>query len=180
MKLQQIRENLHRKGAYHKTLRDELVGWLSLELSRSMCIGLTLMPNKIEYLPRKGIELRKRHVNKSEIITRAKRFTHLLNDCVYKQAYRRYGKKIDSVMTIEGEKSFKDLHCHFALSKPENMSVLEFKQRIDKALLLCADFCIVNAKTKEPQHKIDLVDGDWMVYITKELDSKTFENLYLL
>ena len=180
MKLHEIRDHLKKRGAYNDKLRVALVDWLATEKSQDMCMGITIMPKKIKYMPRKGVELAERHVRKDELVQQAKRFVHLLNSCVYKNAYRRSGKKLDCVMTVEGERSYKDLHCHFAFSKPHTMTAREFNELVKKALAMSDDFCMYSERTNAPQHKVDIADGEWMRYITKELDSKSFANLHLL
>ena len=179
MKLHEIRDHLKKRGAYNDKLRVALVDWLATEKSKDMCMGITIMPKKIKYMPRKGIELAERHVRKDELVQRAGRFVHLLNSCIYKNAYRRNGKKLDCVMTVEGERSCKDLHCHFAFSKPHTMTAREFNELVKKALAMSDDFCMYSERTNAPQHKVDIADSEWMRYITKELDSKSFANLHL-
>ena len=90
-------------------------------------------------------------------------------------------------MAIEGEKSIKDLHTHFALLKPHWLSDKEFSKIINKVIKISGDFCIENtsysAETdnldKKYRYKLDLIDDEWMTYITKELDKRNFHNLYL-
>lgn len=180
MKLEQIRQQLQNKGAYNDNLYDDLVNWLAIEKASELCMGVTIMPKKIKFMPRKGCELVARHVTNKELVERATRFVHLLNSCVYKNAYRRKGKKIDCVMTVEGERSCKDLHCHFAFSKPTQMTAKQFKDAVTKALAMSSEFCMYEEKTNAPQYKVDITNGEWMRYITKELDSKNFANLHLL
>ena len=66
-------------------------------------------------------------------------FANRLNAIVYKNAYRRYGKKLDMVCTIEGGK--KDLRnnasdvrldSHLAIELPQKYSFAEFKDLIYK------------------------------------------------
>ena len=180
MKLQEIRDKLKRQGIRNESMREHLVNWFVVEKSNEFCMGVTIMPKKIKFMPRKGCELVERHVTNDELVERAIRFVHLLNSCVYKNTYKRKGKKLDCVMTVEGERSYKDLHCHFAFSKPAQMTAKEFKDAVTKALAMSSEFCMYEEKTNAPQYKVDITDGEWMRYITKELDSKNFANLHLL
>ncbi len=65
-------------------------------------------------------------------------FANRLNTKVYKNAYKRYGKKLDMVSVVEGGKKDlreyarddKNIHAHIAVEKPEHLSFGEFKNII--------------------------------------------------
>ena len=90
-------------------------------------------------------------------------------------------------MTVEGEQSCKDLHTHFAIGKPETMDLMEFKRLVLKAIEMSGDFMVFDPNFEFNKHnldqkfryKLDLIDRDWLYYITKELDRKDLRNLYL-
>jgi hypothetical protein len=91
-------------------------------------------------------------------------------------------------MAIEGEKSFKDLHAHFALAKPEEMPVKRFVHLVHEALQISQDFVVENEARsmqrcddlcKRYRYKLDAVNSGWITYITKELDKRSMHTLYL-
>jgi len=66
-------------------------------------------------------------------------FSNRLNSTVYKNAYKRYGKKLDMVCTIEGGKrdlrnnsSDTRLHSHLAIELPQKYSFQQFKDLVYK------------------------------------------------
>jgi hypothetical protein len=128
-----------------------------------------------------------RHLNSSELVSASNRFVELLNKLTYKQAYKRFNRRLDIVMVTEGEQEMIDLHTHFAISKPVAMTHKEFSKVVIKALELSGDFEInnpnydVDAKGLEDKYryKLDLIDEGWLTYITKKIDGKDLKNLYL-
>lgn len=112
----------------------------------------------------------------------------MLNKVVYKDRYRRFKKRMDVAAVIEGEKELIDLHTHLALKRPAELATNEFARRVLKALRLSGDFEIVNKGYDERKHsddkkysyKLEIVDSGWLSYITKKLNGRDFENLYLL
>jgi superfamily II DNA or RNA helicase len=184
--LEEIRSKLTEKGAYNVTNKQLITEWLAHDCSEQFKFGLTLMPKKIFAGYFKG-KKRDRHLYKQELETASNRFVDKLNSLVYTKAYARYNKKLAVVMTIEGERSYKDLHTHFALSKPSTMSCIEFAKRVREALELSGDFCtddpnfkFDNSKFNEKyRYKLDITDDGWLYYITKELDKHNIHNLYL-
>ena len=65
-------------------------------------------------------------------------FANRINYKIYKNAYKRYGKKLDMVSVIEGgrkelrtrSKEDKKLHAHIAISLPTTMNFAEFKNAV--------------------------------------------------
>lgn len=159
--------------------RDEYKAWL--KGCAELDVAVTLMAKKSEI---------QRHPSKERVVSAATKFMDILNRLTYKQAYRRHGKRLFSVMVVEGEASLKDLHCHFAIKKAEGRSYLEFSKLIKRALEISGDFLIESEVYREGtdsrdvaqkyKFKLDVADEGWISYITKELDQKQVENLYLL
>lgn len=180
MKLREMREELTKNGAYKLSNKEIIANWLAQDCEADFQLGLTLMPKKMQY--KNGL----RHLNKNELEKASYRFVEFLNAAVYKNAYKRFNKKLDVVMTIEGEKSCKDLHSHFVLTKPVEMKWNEFARRVRLALKLSNDFEIFNPNynfdndnsDEQYRYKLDIIDSDWLSYITKELDKKDVQNLY--
>lgn len=194
MNLFEIREILAKKGAYNATNKDLIRDWLAQDCAHLFNTGLTLMPKKVFYkhvVPTTAVPDGNvfRHVNKQELEKASFNFIHILNKLVYKNSYKRdkFNKRLPVVMTIEGEKSSKDIHSHFAIGKPETMDLMKFKQLVKKAVEMSGDFCVFDPNFKFEKHnldqkyryKLDLINRDWLYYITKELDRKALHNLYL-
>ncbi len=192
MTLHEIREALEKKGAYNKGHNQIISNWLAHDCETKFELGLTLMPKKVlyKYVPSsKGVKDNKllRKLSKSELEAASIRFVKILNRLVYKNSYERFNKKLDVIMVIEGVKSKKDLHTHFALTKPKEMIWNEFARRVKKALEISGDFQIFDptynfhkdSADEQYRYKLDIIDSDWLYYITKELEAKSVHNLYL-
>ena len=184
MKLQAIRDALHKKGAYNTTKKQLLCNWLATGGQMRLQFGLTLMPKKVLYKhTAKGEQYR--HLSRQELDAAVQRFMALLSRVCYKQAYKRYGKKIRSVYVLEGERDVKDLHAHLALEICDYMDAVQFKHSVAKALELSGEFLIYNETYNENRHdrrdkyryRLDAVDSGWITYITKELGRNDTDNV---
>lgn len=194
MKLDEIREQLAREGGYSKTLRQAWLAWLDSGCGeRKFDVGLTVMAKKVFYkrvANKNGVggEDIFRHLNRSELEDANRRLIALLNKLIYKEGYKRFGKQLDIVAVIEGERELIDLHTHMAIKRPVEMSTNEFARRVLKALQLSGEFVIENKKYNGNKnciadkycYKLDIIDSGWLSYITKKLNGKDFNNLYLL
>jgi hypothetical protein len=191
-KLQEIQERCQQKGYDRLSRRQVLADWLGKGCEQRFDIGLTVMPKKVQHKlksARYGMKNPQvlRHLNSSELVTASNRFVELLNRITYKQAYKRFNKRLDIVMVTEGEQELIDLHTHFAIRKPETMSHKDFSKAVQQALELSGDFEITNpnydADTNgledKYRYKLDLIDDGWLTYITKKIDGKDLKNLYL-
>lgn len=192
MTLHEIREALAKKGAYNKGHNQVISNWLAHDCETKFQLGLTVMPRKVlyKYVPgSKEVKDNKllRHLNRAELERASIRLIDILNRLVYKNAYERYGKKLDVIMVIEGAKSAKDLHTHFAFTKPKEMIWNDLARRVKKALEMSGEFEIFNptynfrkdGAEERYRYKLDIIDSDWLYYITKELEAKSVHNLYL-
>jgi len=191
-KLQEIQEICERKGYNTLTRKQVLSDWLGKGIEKRFDMGLTLMPKKVFYKQksaRYGMKSTQvlRHLSSDELLRASNRFVELLNGLTYRQAYKRFNKRLDIVMVIEGEQELRDVHSHFAIRKPEQMDVRVFAKIVHKALQLSGDFVIENPKydakaeivLAKYSYQLNLVDEKWLTYITKELYGKDFKNLYL-
>lgn len=178
MKINEIRKLLADQQKAPKSPKTLLRNWLAYDCDADFNFGLTLMPKKLQG----------RHLRKTELESACYRFLAILNRLVYKNAHLRYNKKLDVLMAIEGEKSFKDLHAHFALAKPEEMPVKRFVHLVHEALQISQDFVVENEAcsmqrcddlSKRYRYKLDAVNSGWITYITKELDKRSMHTLYL-
>jgi hypothetical protein len=191
-KLQELQDICQQKDYDRLSRRQVLADWLGKGCEQRFDMGLTLMPKKVLYKQKSARFGMKnpqvlRHLNSSELVSASNRFVELLNRLTYKQAYKRYNKRLDIVMVTEGEQELIDLHTHFAIRKPETMSHKEFSKAVKQALELSGDFEINNPKydadadalVEKYRYKLDLIDEGWLTYITKKLNGKDFKNLYL-
>jgi ribosomal protein L31E len=194
MKLQEIREKASQNGYSKQTLRQAWLAWLS-DASGNLHFdtALTVTPRKI-FVKRvankagDGYKDIYRQLNRTELERANVRLVHMLNKLVYKESYRRFNKRMDVAAVIEGEKELIDLHTHLALKRPAELATNEFARRVLKALQLSGDFEIFNNGYDERKHsddkkcsyKLEIVDSGWLSYITKKLNGRDFENLYLL
>ena len=193
MKLAEIREKLANIGVGKLSNRETVANWLAHDCCADFDIGLTVMPEKLlcrNLAAVRNIKGNKayRHLSKQELEQALINFVDKLNRVIYKNAYKRFNKKLDLIMVIEGEKNCRDLHAHFAIKKPSDMQLKEFVKRVRLALELSGDFAIENPNydpardslEKKYRYKLDIIDRDWLYYITKELDKKYVDNLYLI
>ena len=191
-KLQELQERCQQKGYDRLSRRQVLADWLGKSCEQRFDMGLTLMPKKVHHKQKSARYGMKnpqilRHLNSSELVSASNRFVELLNRLIFKQAYKRFNKRLDIVMVTEGEQELIDLHAHFAIRRPETTSLIEFKNAVKKALELSGDFEITNPKydadaeilVEKYRYKLDLIDEGWLTYITKKLDAKDMKNLYL-
>jgi hypothetical protein len=191
-KLTDLRETSEKRGLNRLTARQVLADWLGKGVEQRFDMGLTLMPKKVHYKQksaRYGMKNTQvlRHLNSSELVSASNRFVEILNKLTYKQAYKRYNKRLDIVMVTEGEQELIDVHTHFAIRKPEQMPIKQFVKAVHKAIQLSGDFEIENPSynaeaenwTEKYRYKLDLIDEGWLTYITKKIDGKDLKNLYL-
>ena len=192
MNLQAIQERCQKNGYDRPSSKQILADWLGKGCGPRFDMGLTLMPKKLAYKQksaRYGLKNTQisRHLNSSELVSVSNRFVQLLNQLTYKQAYKRFNKRLDIVMVAEGEQELIDVHAHFAIRKPEQMQVKQFAKVVYQAVQMSGDFEIRNPNYNADKHglaekyryKLDLIDEGWITYITKKLDGKDFKNLYL-
>ena len=177
-----------RKYGGVKSQKAYLQEWLVNQRETELDIGLTLMPVKVfgcgQRPQHTDTKQYRRHMNRDELYQAGMKFVEVLNKFAYKNAYKRFGKRLFIVMVMEGEQSQKDLHLHLAMNKPEHLTHIEFGKVIKQALEMSRDFYLQAPKrtTSKPNryhYKAEIVDRGWVGYITKELDTRHTHNLYL-
>lgn len=132
-------------------------------------LALTLtLKQVIEVKNNNGIYYKK--IDKDECRQIAKRFTQKLNQQIFGNSAKRYGKGLIYLIVVEGERSCKNLHLHMAIGQiPEHIK------------LNAIDGLVKNAKAKvegiDEQYKVDIVDSGWMEYLTKELGKTDTDNI---
>lgn len=185
---------VNKTNSYKKALtqKEALVEWLKQNVdANEYTVGITLMPKKImvralpSYYNTKKTHAY-RHVKKKELKQQAERFVRILNEMVLKKAHTRFGKKLNVVYAIEGEKSYKDLHLHFAVGNTHNaMQTAELMQKILKAITVSGDFMLYAENSNKNKNYIETkrhydiveIDSGWMAYITKELRHNDINNM---
>ena len=111
------------------------------------------------------------YLDKDEIRRIARQFKNKLNQQIFGSSAKRYGKGMNYLIVVEGERTYKNLHLHMAIGgKPEFIKWNEL------------DSLVRNAKQRiveiDEQYKLDVVDSGWSEYITKELGMKDSDNVF--
>jgi hypothetical protein len=169
MKLHQIRQKTAYCQSALPTQKQATRTWLN-GLSKQYPIALTLtVKDWIEVKNEKGTYYK--CLDKDEIARIAKHFTQKLNGQIFGSSAKRFGKGLNYLIVIEGERTLKKLHLHMAIGGLP--SYVKFNQ-IDKL--------VRNAKLSvselDEQHKVDVAgDSGWVEYLTKELGKHDTDNV---
>jgi len=175
-----------------KNNRLEVAKWLTSAKELGLTQGLTVMPKKVfyKYVPKSRYAVDGkvyRHLTKDELEQANSRLVHLINKLVLKNAYKRDGKKLVVVASIEGDNSScVDLHTHFLLQKPDSYTSEDFHKQIVKAIELSGDFEMTNpnyradkdSEDKMYRYKVEEITEGWSGYITKKIDKLELNRLY--
>ena len=168
MNLAQIRQKTAFNPNVLPTQKVATRDWLR-GIHKNYPLALTLtLKQVIEVKNNNGIYYKK--IDKDECRQIAKRFTQKLNQQIFGNSVKRYGKGLKYLIVIEGERSCKNLHLHMAIGQiPEHIK------------LNAIDGLVKNAKAKvagiDEQYKVDIVDSGWMEYLTKELGKADTDNI---
>jgi hypothetical protein len=175
-----------------KDYRLEVVKWLTNAKELGLTQGLTVMPKKVYYkhVPksRNAVDGKVyRHLTKDELERANTRLVHLINKMVLKNAYKRDGKKLVAIASIEGDNSScVDLHTHLLLQKPDSYTSEDFHKQIVKAIELSGEFEMSNpnyradkdSEDKMYRYKVEEITVGWSGYITKKIDKLELNRLY--
>jgi len=116
----------------HKQLCE--FNWL-VSISQNYCLDyacdFTLRQRRTIY---KNGKVQHHNIDDSIAHQNVSEFLHRLNKKCFSTAYKRYGKKLDVVVSMEGGKDLirassetgKNLHIHFSIEKPKHMEPFEF------------------------------------------------------
>jgi len=164
MKLQEIRRRKAYEPNAQPTQKAAVRTWLG-GMTKEFPLALTLtLKQTITETNNRGTY--KRKLTREDCERIARRFTQKLNRQVFgKYAADRCGKTLRYLPVIEGERSNKHLHLHFAIGGlPSHIKFNQF------------DTLVTNAKLQveniDCEHKVDVTDSGWMEYITKEVGTK--------
>jgi hypothetical protein len=169
MKLQEIRTRTAYDPNALPTLKAAVRTWLGgMSEDFPLSLTLTLKQTIVEKNDR-GTYIRA--LTRADCERIAKRFTQKLNRQVFgKYAADKCGKSLKYLAVIEGERSNKHLHLHFAIGGlPSRVKFNQF------------DTLVTNAKLQvehvDTEHKVDIADSGWIEYITKEVGRKDTDNV---
>jgi len=169
MKLQEIRK----KTAYNPTAKPTVKvvarDWLrSKSKDYPLALTLTLKQTLIEHTNH-GTYMRKLKRLDCDIV--AERFMQKLNrEAFGKRGAEKYGLKLNYLAVVEGERSNKNLHLHFAVGGlPEHIKFNQFQQLVINAKSL--------VKEIDKEFEVNITDTGWTEYIAKELGAKDTDNV---
>ena len=168
MKLAQIRQKTAFNPNALPTQKVATRDWLrGIHADYPLALTLTLK-QVIEVKNNNGIYYTK--IDKDECRQIAKRFTQKLNQQIFGNSAKRYGKGLKYLIVVEGERSSKNLHLHMAIGEiPKHIKWSEIKE------------LVANAKSKvagiDKQFDVDIADSGWMEYLTKELGKADTDNV---
>lgn len=169
MKLDEIRKIVGYNPHAKQTVKDATRLWLSSK-SRQYPLGLTLTLKQtiVKETPRGTL---RNAITRTDCERIAQQFQRKLNRAVFgRRAADKYGKSLRYIPIVEGERSGKALHLHFAIGG------LPWYRRFNKFESLVRQ-AKKNTLHLDEQHKVDLVDSGWIEYITKETSSKHSDNV---
>ena len=169
MKLQDIRTRTAYNPLALPTQKAAIRTWLS-GMSKDFPLGLTLtLKQTIVEKTERGTYKRKLTRIDCELI--AKRFTQKLNREVFgKRGADKFGHSLKYLPVVEGERSNKNLHLHFAIGGlPSHVKFNQFDRLVTNAKL--------NVEYIDAEHKVDITESGWIEYITKEVGTKDTDNV---
>ena len=168
MNIQQIRQKTAYCDTATPTQKQATRNWLN-SLHKEYPVALTLTLKQVNsYKSVKGIHTKK--LDRDECRRIATHFTHKLNQQIFGNSVKRFGKKLKYLVVVEGERSSKNLHLHLAIGDlPAYVKWNELDGLVRNAKLKVAEL--------DEQHKVDIVDSGWVEYLTKELGMKDTDNV---
>lgn len=168
MKLEDIRKRMAYNPCALPTQKAAVRIWQA-DFVGSYPIALTLtLKQHFEVKTALGTYIKK--LDRTDCQYVAKRFIQKLNREVFGHAATRYGKTLKYLAVIEGERSGKALHLHFAIGDlPAHIRFNQVSALVERAKS--------HIDTVDKQCDVDITDSGWMDYITKELGSKDSDNV---
>lgn len=169
MKLQEIRARTAYNPNALPTQKAAVRAWLG-GMSREFPLSLTLTL-KQTIVEKNGRGTYKRKLTRDDCERIAKRFTQKLDRQVFGiRKAGRDGHTLKYLTVVEGERSNKHLHLHFAVGGlPSNVRFNQFDTLVTNAKL--------HVEHIDVQHKVDITDSGWIEYITKEVGTKDTDNV---
>jgi len=168
MKLEEIR----RRTAYNPnalpTVKAATRTWVcGMANDFPLALTLTLKQTIVEDTPKGTV---RRAITKQDCERITQRFQQKLNFVVFGHAAKRHGKTLKYLPVVEGERSGKNLHLHFAIGNlPKHVKLNQFDALVCQAKKYVEHI--------DEQHKVDIADRGWLEYITKETAAKHSDNV---
>jgi hypothetical protein len=168
MKLEEIRKRTAYNPNAMPTVKAATRTWLqSMYKDFPLALTLTLKQTIVEETLKGNV---RRSITKADCERITQCFQQKLNFAVFGHAAKRHGKTLKYLPVVEGERSGKNLHLHFAIGGlPDHVRFNQF------------DSLVCEAKKHVPhvdeQHKVDIADSGWLEYITKETATKHSDNV---
>jgi hypothetical protein len=169
MKLQEIRTRTAYNPLALPTQKAATRTWLrGMSKDFPLALTLTLKQTIVETTERGTY---KRKLTRIDCERIAKRFTQKLNREVFgKRGAEKFGHSLKYLPVVEGERSNKNLHLHFAIGGlPSHVKLNQFDAFVINAKL--------NVENIDAEHKVDIADSGWFEYITKEVGTKDTDNV---
>ena len=168
MKLEEIRRRTAYTPDALPTVKAATRTWVqSMYKDFPLALTLTLKQTIVEETPKGNV---RRSITKQDCERITERFQQKLNRAVFGKAAERHGKSLRYLPVVEGERSGKHLHLHFAIGGLP--SYVKFNQ---------FDALVCEAKKYvrhvDEQHKVDIADSGWLEYITKETATRHSDNV---
>jgi hypothetical protein len=160
MKLEEIR----RRTAYVPNAKPNVKAatrtWVrSMTGDFPLALTLTLKQTIVEQTPKGTI---KRQITRHDCERIALKFQQKLNRAVFgRRLADKKGMTLKYLPVVEGERSGKHLHLHFAVGGlPSYVKFNQFNSLVTEAKQ--------HVQHVDAQHKVDIADSGWLEYITKE------------
>ena len=169
MKLQEIRTRTAYNPLAVPTQKAAIRTWLrGMSKDFPLALTLTLKQTIVETTDRGTY---KRKLTRIDCERIAKRFTQKLNREVFgKRGADKFGHSLKYLPIVEGERSNKNLHLHFAIGGlPSHVKFNQFDRLVINAKL--------NVENIDAEHMVDTADSGWIEYITKEVGTKDTDNV---
>lgn len=163
-------------NSHDKFLREELRNFICEQAQAlSISVSLTLKQGKYH---QDGVyeELTREAASKN-----VTHFLRKLNQCIYRNAFHRYGKRLKILTVIEsGSYGDKRLHVHMALEFPPYMCVASQADRVKFYWLIRDCWRDTRWGHSEVDYTVSYDSCGWIFYITKEgVDSVDLKNTWL-
>lgn len=168
MKLAEIRRRTAYTPNALPTVKAATRTWVqSMANDFPLALTLTLKQTIVEETPSGTV---RRKLTKLDCERITQRFQQKLNRAVFGKAAERYGKTLRFLPVVEGERSGKNLHLHFAIGGlPEHVKFNQFDALVCEAKK--------HVQNVDEQHKVDIADSGWLEYITKETATEHTDNV---
>ena len=169
MKLQEIRTRTAYNPLALPTQKAAIRTWLNgMSKDYPLALTLTLKQTIVETTDRGTY---KRKLTRIDCERIAKRFTQKLNREVFgKRGAEKFGHSLQYLPVVEGERSNKNLHLHFAIGGlPSHVKFNQFDRLVTNAKL--------NVEHIDAEHMVDIAESGWIEYITKEVGTKDTDNV---